>query len=73
MPESNDIKIARLEEKFDGLREQHKAQAHETNQSFTSLNKKMDVVVGAHNKSKGFVAGIAAVMGVLGGYIGRHM
>ena len=80
MAESNDVKIARLEEKVDGIREQHKVQYGVLDKKLddqaiviNSVNKKIDSVVAYDNRKKGVVGTLILIVGSVGGWIGSHI
>lgn len=72
----NTVKIAVIEEQIKGIREQNRTQYSNLNDKIEfqgheleMMNKKMDEVIAFKNQHKGVVAGIAAVMGFVGGVV----
>lgn len=70
---ANDIKIAVLEEKISGIREQQKAHAEKTDQSFKVVFTKLEDVLESMNKGKGVFAASLFFAGVIGGAVSKLM
>lgn len=69
MADTQDIKIAVLEEQIKGLREQHKAHADTTKEMLGKLFDEMDELKSAMNRGKGVFAASLTFAGVIGGVI----
>lgn len=69
MPDDYAIDIAVLKEQISGLREQQKAHAQKTDERFSGIDTKLEILINTMNRGKGIFAASLFLAGIIGGAI----
>lgn len=69
MPEEYAIDIAVLKEQIHGLREQQRAHSQKTDERFSGIDNKLEILINTMNRGKGIFAASLFLAGIVGGAI----